>query len=255
MIINTYKPVGVTSFEIIRQVKKRYPGQKVGYVGTLDPMADGVLLVLTGDDTKKCQELVDLPKEYEFTVVFGIATDSGDILGLVKPEIPSTIEITAKSLKATTAKFVGKYRQTVPAFSSVKYKGKELYKLAHRNLAPAGLPVKEVAIYKIELLKFKTLPYSELEKEIFERLKKLGTNVKQFRGEQVITAWQDYFKGYKGDRGDRDAKIATIRATVSRGTYIRSLAEDIGKKLGTSAMCLSITRTKVGDWSSIRDYP
>ena len=284
MIINYYKPLGKTSFSVIKEFKEKYPGEKVGYVGTLDPMAEGAMVILTGSDTKRCEELVKLPKEYEFDVVFGVSTDSGDVLGLVddkfrikslEPACAGRLrsKLRVKNFREILKTFLGEYQQTVPAFSSVKVKGRKLHEVSRKkHILKNDLPKRPVNIHEIALLKFYTLPYSDFEKEIFGRLGQLGVFGKYFRIDEVVKRWKEYFAVQKAAGmpdapfadfrllSGRDRKsgagvprrsiakcqIATIRADVSKGTYIRSLAEDIGEKLGVSAMCLSIRRTKVG---------
>src|SRR3989338_8916844 len=82
LVVN--KPLGVTSFDVIRDLKKRFPGEKIGHAGTLDPLADGVLICLIGkDSTKRQSEFMDCDKDYVFDVLFGFETDTYDILGLV----------------------------------------------------------------------------------------------------------------------------------------------------------------------------
>src|SRR3989344_2680302 len=83
LVVN--KPLGVTSFDVIRDLKKKFPGEKIGHAGTLDPLASGVLICLVGSDaTKRQSEFMECDKEYIFDVLFGFETDTYDILGLVK---------------------------------------------------------------------------------------------------------------------------------------------------------------------------
>jgi len=239
----------MTSRQVVDAVKKDYPNEKVGYVGTLDPMANGLLLIVTGKDTKRVEELVSLPKEYEFKVLFGIKTDSGDILGKnLKFKIKNLkLNITFAKLNTTIKFFRGNLVQTVPLFSSIKYKGRELHKWGREGkINDVGLLKRKVTIHEIELLNFYSLPHSAFKNMVFSKLALLDVKSgKMFRLDEVLESWQNFFKVFKSGL---PYPVAKIRATVSRGTYIRSLAEDIGKRLGADSMCLSIKRTKVGSY-------
>jgi len=252
MIIPYYKPIGKTSFSAILEFKKKFKGEKIGYVGTLDPMAEGLLLILTGTDTKRCQELTNLKKEYEFEVVFGLATDSGDVLGLVeegggvnKGYRGNKGDIEKKALEKVLAHFVGEYLQTVPAFSSVKVAGKKLHEVSRsKKLPKPALPKRSVNIYKTTLKNFYCVPYPTLRIGIFKRLNTLEGAGKYFRKDEVVKRWEEWFDLDLSNFKNFKLPVAKIKVTVSKGTYIRSLAEDIAKKLNTCGMCLSICRTK-----------
>lgn len=154
------KPVGITSFDVVNEISKLFGIKKVGHTGTLDPLAEGVMLVTIGKATKIVELLTAKDKEYIAGVKLGIMTDTYDITGnvIATKEFSNNIDIeeTLNSFKKT-------YLQEVPIYSAVKVDGKKLYDYA-RNNKSVELPKKEVTIKEIELLEknndefiFKTL--------------------------------------------------------------------------------------------------
>ena len=142
------KPKGITSFDVVNEISHSFGIKKVGHTGTLDPLAEGVMLVAIGKATKIVELLTAKDKEYIAGVKLGIKTDTYDITGniLDAKEIPNNI-----NLEETLNSFKKTYLQEVPIFSAVKVNGKKLYEYA-RNNKSVELPKKEVTIKEIELL-------------------------------------------------------------------------------------------------------
>lgn len=142
------KPKGITSFDVVREIKKIFKMKKVGHTGTLDPLATGVMLVCLGKATKIVELLTAEDKEYVASAKLGIKTDTLDITGKVidKKEI-----IEFNNLEEVLNSFKKTYMQEVPIYSAVKIKGKKLYEYA-RNKEDIDLPKREVTIKEIELL-------------------------------------------------------------------------------------------------------
>ncbi len=124
--------------------------KKVGHAGTLDPFATGLLVVLVGRATKLARFFVDLPKEYECTVRFGVRSDSGDLTGAMAHSGATTDRA---AVEAVLPQFLGAVRQRVPMTSAVKVDGERLYKKAHRGEI-VETPVKDVEIAAIDILAF-----------------------------------------------------------------------------------------------------
>ncbi len=146
------KPEGFTSHDVVARVRRdlRPNVKKVGHAGTLDPFATGLLVVLVGRATKLARFFVDLPKEYECTVRFGVRSDTGDLTG----ELTETGETTTRSaVDEVIPRFLGRIMQSVPMTSAVKVDGERLYKKAHRGEV-VETPVKEVEIEAIDVLGF-----------------------------------------------------------------------------------------------------
>lgn len=198
------KPMGVTSFDVIRDIRKEYGTKKVGHTGTLDPMATGVLPILIGDATKLSDYLMDHDKEYIAVLKLGEKRDTGDSEGNIieTSKIPN---LTTQEIENTLKAFIGKISQIPPMYSAIKVNGKKLYELAREGKEIERKP-RSVEIYSIELL--------EVEKN----------------KENII----DKIK---------------FKVNCSKGTYIRTLCEDIAEKLGTVGYMKELRRTRVGKFT------
>lgn len=152
MIINIYKPVGWTSFDVVKKIRGIIREKKVGHGGTLDPFAEGVLIIGTGKDTKKLTAISSDYKSYIATLALGEETDTMDIEGKIikKSDIPKlTIDIINNVLNS----FLGKQKQIPPMFSAKKIGGKKLYELARKNIEIEREP-KAIEIKEIDLVDF-----------------------------------------------------------------------------------------------------
>jgi len=196
-IIPVYKPIGFSTFDLIRIIKRETKIKtKIGHGGTLDPFASGIVLLLFGKATKKFEEIKTWEKTYLTSLRFGYYSTSLDVEGEIKKKNclkkPKEEEI-YKSLSS----FIGITKQKVPYFSASKYKGVPLYKLARKN-------------------------------KFIEKFKKV--EIKNI--EIVVYKWP----------------ILTLRITTLGGVYIRSLGEELGKKLKCPAFIFSLERERVGKY-------
>ncbi|NQV29671.1 MAG: tRNA pseudouridine(55) synthase TruB [Candidatus Marinimicrobia bacterium] len=196
-IINIHKPMDWTSFDVVNKIRYATRIKKVGHAGTLDPFATGVLIILTGKNTKRQSEFMDLPKSYEAIINLGHLMDTGDRTGVIVDSKPVP-QLDHVSLQAVLDQFKGEIQQTPPMYSAKKVKGQKLYHLARKGKVVERKP-SNVMIYDIELL--------SLEAESF-----------------------------------------TIQVNCGRGTYIRVLAEDIAKAMGTLAYVKELKRMAIGDY-------
>ena len=155
-MLAAHKPKGMISKDLSRWIEKRIGRQKLGHVGTLDPMAEGVLCLLFGSATRLQDHLLEMPKTYEFDMKLGIETDSYDTDGKVTAECDAS-GITRADLEGVLDRFRGPIRQVPPVFSAVKYKGKPLYEYARKNQGDQ-VPIQDlerpVFIEFLELLNF-----------------------------------------------------------------------------------------------------
>jgi len=149
LILNIRKPIGWSSNDVIRFIKHRLPGLKVGHAGTLDPFAEGVLLVCIGKATKKVAELMNAEKEYRAYIRLGIETDSLDLPGrIVKTsDVP---KLTEKKLQKIKEIFTGVIEQTPPAFSALKYDGKRAYNVARKG-GQVNLKTRKINLYDLDI--------------------------------------------------------------------------------------------------------
>ena len=153
MILNIYKPVNWTSFEVVKRVRTIIKEKKVGHGGTLDPFAEGVLVIGTGKDTKKLTSITNDDKSYIATIQLGELTNTLDTEGEIieTKKVPKlSLEIIEEALK----KFSGKMYQTPPMYSAKKVNGKRLYELARKNIKIKRNPV-EIEIKDIQLIDYK----------------------------------------------------------------------------------------------------
>ncbi len=205
------KPADWTSHDIVGKLRKILKTKRIGHTGTLDPFATGVLVMLVGKATRIAQFLDKDVKEYEAVVQFGFETDTGDRTGSPKSQVQSPKSVSVEDVEKVLPEFLGEIEQTPPMFSAKKIEGKKLYELARKGIEIERKPVK-VTIFELEILPQKT--DSEIEK------------AKDGLG---LGAW---------DLG--------LKVSCSAGTYIRTLAEDIGRKIGTGAHLAELRRTRAG---------
>lgn len=155
--LNIFKPVGMTSHDVVNKVRWSLGKPKTGHAGTLDPAACGVLVLLINKGTKASASAMGLVKTYRAEMTFGARTDSGDAQGEIVEE--RDVEVAEPALRGALEKFTGKIQQIPPMTSAIKVDGKKLYKLAHKGLQIERRP-REVTIYKLSLIDFESVPES-----------------------------------------------------------------------------------------------
>jgi len=152
MIYNFYKPVNWTSFDVVKKVRSITKEKKVGHGGTLDPFAEGVLIVGTGKDTKALGNISSTNKTYTATLNLGVETNTLDVEGKVVSEI-AVPNLDEDQIKEVLNSFKGKQTQIPPMFSAKKVGGKKLYELARKNIEIEREPV-NIEIFSIQLISF-----------------------------------------------------------------------------------------------------
>lgn len=207
------KPIGITSFDVIRRLRRELNIRKMGHAGTLDPLASGLMIIGVAAGTKKLAEYIKLDKEYVAEVLVGIKTETGDLEGkAVEEKSVETAEIfSAGKISAVLNEMTGTLTLPVSAYSAIKKGGVPFYKKAReaklrgQTLDPNELPIREMKVINTELLEYN---YDKLNHRM----------------------------------------IIKVRFEVGSGTYIRSLAEEFGKRFGYPATLQSLRRTKVGNF-------
>lgn len=154
-VINVYKEPGFTSFDVVAKLRGILKQKKIGHTGTLDPDAEGVLVVCLGKATKLCDVLTDKDKSYEATLLLGKTTDTEDSSGTLLTE--TEVNVTEKQVEEAILSFVGEYDQIPPMYSAIKVNGKKLYELAREGIEIERAP-RKVVIHSIEILSVR-LPY------------------------------------------------------------------------------------------------
>ena len=152
MILNLYKPVGWASFDVVKKVRSIIQEKKVGHGGTLDPFAEGVLIIGTGKDTKKLTSITNTDKTYKARICLGKITDTLDTEGEVIETKPVP-EINVADIHKVLNSFLGISRQIPPMFSAKKVGGQRLYKLARKNIEVKREPI-NINIKSINLLNY-----------------------------------------------------------------------------------------------------
>ena len=240
-VLNLYKPRGQTPLEILQAFQAanpEYGKEKMTYAGRLDPMAEGVLLALVGEETKNREAYTDLSKEYVFEFILGLSTDTYDLLGLVKDVQDE--KASSSIIKEYIEKQKGRFIQKYPPFSSKVVGGKSLFSLAKAGrLKEKDLPSHEVEIIESEYLGKRVLSKDEL----LEFIENTVLYVKgDFRQKQILVDWNNRL-----DKSERNEYIVhKARVFVSSGFYVRQFVFDIGKMFNTGAVTFSILRAKVG---------
>lgn len=200
------KPEGITSHDVVDRIRRVAGTRRVGHAGTLDPFATGVLVVCIGRVTRLVQFLVGLDKEYIATVRLGFATDTQDVTGKQIAPLRSSNELSLEDLRLVLEQFTGPQMQTPPMFSAKKVGGERLYKAARAGREVMRDPV-SIVVHSI----------GEIE------------------GDGSMLAVKE--------DGTRDFRM---RVRCSSGTYVRTLANDIGERLGVGAHLSALRRTVVG---------
>ncbi len=236
IILYDKKP-GVTSFSALGKIKKTLGTKKVGHTGTLDLFAQGLLVVCVGSLTRLAGLITAFDKEYEAQIIFGEQTDTLDPTGQVVKTAPLP---TLAALKESLKKFTGKLMQRPPEFSAIKIGGKRASDLT-RSGKEAALPERPIEVYEAQLLDYE-----------------LGA---AFEGEGANEAAASCDCGLASDRGASNdcglanesalVKSARVRFLVSKGTYIRSLARDIGLDCASAGRLETLKRTRVGNFNLI----
>ena len=209
------KPSGLTSHDVVNRVRRILHQPSVGHLGTLDPLATGVLPLVTGNLTRLAQFYLASEKVYEGVIRFGFATDTYDSEGEAVGPVQA-VNVSLEGLRRLAAHFVGVIDQMPPPFSAKKIHGVPAYKLARKR---QEVPLKPV---RVEIKEFEIL-------EVLDGLEDETEPSPQANVEQ----------------GSR----ARFRARVASGTYMRSVAHDMGKLAGCGAHLESLRRTSVAEFT------
>ena len=151
-IIPVWKPINWTSFDVVKKIRNQIKPSKVGHAGSLDPFAEGVLMLCTGNFTKKVELFMDKEKEYIATIRFGLETDTLDLTGKIVKT--SKIPILSKNIILYVLKqFIGSLKQEPPMFSALKVNGHPLYKFAREGIQ-IHRKLRDIKIYDIQLIDY-----------------------------------------------------------------------------------------------------
>ena len=189
------KPQGLTSNQALGRLKRLYNPKKVGHAGTLDPLATGVLPIAFGEATKTVAHVVDCEKTYDFTIRWGVETDSDDAEG--QPVRTSDERPSREAIEAALPAFIGDIMQVPPCYSAIKVDGERAYDLA-RDGDAVELTPRPVSVYELDI-------------------------------EEPISL-----------------ELTRLICACGKGTYVRSIARDLGRSLGCYGHIAALRRTSVG---------
>jgi tRNA pseudouridine55 synthase len=244
-ILSIYKPSGLTPLEIIKQIKKQKPELAhvpITYAGRLDPLAHGVLLLLVGEEAKKRTEYLSLPKSYEFEVVFGLKTDTYDLLGHVTNynlKKPTNVNLFVNTF---VNKHIGKQKQSYPPYSSKPVMGKPLFWWAKNNrLNEIEIPEKEIEIYSFAYISNGEITIHSLKQKVGKAIASVHGD---FRQNEIKNRWDEVFSKIKNEK--KRLTTAKFSISCSSGTYVRELVHQLGQQTGFGAVSVDIVRTSVG---------
>lgn len=227
-ILNVNKPQGWTSFDVVNYLKKFLNTKHIGHLGTLDPMATGVLPVTIGSATKLFDLFLSKAKTYIAKFEFGYTTDTLDATGEIINKTTKTPTI--DEIKAILTKFIGEIKQVPPIYSAKKINGRKAYDIARKG-ETIELKPNNIFIKNLEILDYKT-------NETSQGLLSKRLSIKS--------------------TGDMKISELTLKIECGAGTYIRAIGRDIANELNTLATMTELTRTEVGifkleDAISIKD--
>jgi tRNA pseudouridine55 synthase len=247
-VVPVYKPSGSTPLETLQAFRVSHPeyaSVTLSYAGRLDPLAEGVLLVLAGNANTDRSRYERLPKRYTFEILEGISTDTYDIMGLINdvkdPALSASVP--SKTVAASLNGFIGEHIQPYPPFSSARVRGKPLFWWARAGrLNEIEIPSKKVQIDRLAITGTRTIGTTEMEEDIHTRI---GAVRGEFRQTEILAGWNDTLSRYPSGHW----KLHSCELEASGGTYVRGLVNELGMKLGVPMLAYRIVRTAVGSYT------
>lgn len=237
-MILLYKPFGLTPLQAIERLRIKHPklsDKKLSYAGRLDPMAEGLLLILVDEENKKRRELEHVDKEYEFEALIGISTDSYDLLGI--PRIGDTKKVDIDKVYEFINLNLGEIVQQYPPYSSIKVEGKPLYWWARMG-KKVKAPKKTIKVSRLELVQDSFVASKSLENIVYSKINMIDGD---FRQEEILDKWKDLLLN-----SQENFQVLKFDFACSSGGYVRSLVHELGRFLGSGAVVFSIKRTRIG---------
>ena len=240
-VFSVYKKAGEGLNELLLRVRSEkglFSNESLTYAGRLDPLAEGTVIVLSGDDRFEKEKYTSLDKEYEVDVLFGIETDTLDPLGLVTS---SKVMLVDERDISSTLKFLKEITSwKYPKFSSKTFEGKPLFVRTRSGEETPDL-FKEGRVYETTFLEMSTITTSDLLDEVKEKIQRVSGD---FRQVAVRQSWEEALSNID----TKKFSMAKIKVVASSGIYMRELARLLGERLGTHAIAFHIKRTRVGGY-------
>lgn len=249
------KMIGETPLSCAERFRSEHPDLShtpLSYAGRLDPMASGKLLILIGEECKNQKAYHGLDKEYEFSVLFGIDSDTHDVLGRLNTS-HEVLEISGEQLEYIAASLIGDITFTYPLFSAKTVKGKPLHMWTlEGRLDEIDIPTRTSSLYELAFLGLESIPRQEIAARALQKIntippvtdprKALGND---FRRADIRTDWQELAIDYSLPQ---TYTVAHFRCVCSSGAYMRTLATIIAERCGTVGIAWHIHRTIIGSY-------
>ncbi len=239
------KPPGITPLQTIECIRDQYPdyaNKKLSYAGRLDPMAEGLLILLIGDENKKREEYLQYTKVYSFSILCDVSSDTYDVMGRITPS-PSTSHLHRDTLDTYLGDIKSLSHLPYPPYSSKTVNGKPLHWYASNNLlSTITMPDKQISIKTLDLLSVDEVPNEVIYSSIQDRIQRVQGN---FRQMETLSDWNNFFTS----KITPTMCLIHCKAEVSSGTYIRSIVNELGKRRSVPMITYSIRRTQIGSYT------
>lgn len=243
MILTLDKPPGWTPLEAMEAYRAAHPtlaGEAMVYAGRLDPMAEGVLLVLTGADRFALPEHLAHDKEYIATILFGVESDTHDALGHLRwSDAPTPVSALCAD---AVAGLTGAHTLPLPAWSAYRVRGRPLHAWAKENrLHEIDIPKREMRVLGVSDVTVQSVRPATLFDDAVARITRVRGD---FRQAEALEDWRQL------SAANPPFALVTATITVTSGTYLRALAHALGTHLGTGALLFALRRTRVGPYTN-----
>jgi tRNA pseudouridine(55) synthase len=250
MITELWKPYGITSTQFVKEYQEKIKCNKATCTGRLDPLAQGALMILTDEDTKKMSSFLKKDKIYKFDMILGLETESHDCLSKIVNNYNETQDILknmdSRFIIEKMHEFISRYtKQKFPLVSSFVTKHDYLkkplwwfYKNGYKNVS---LPEKSIKVNYYNVLQTRKETGKILSEKFMNRIEQIK-NVKlqnDLNTEETIFQWKNY------NQKNKEFIVVSMEMSVSTGFYIRRFCHDFGKFIGTNGIAFDITRTKI----------
>lgn len=253
------KVVGETPLACLERYRAEHPelaDLSLAYAGRLDPLASGKLLVLIGDECKAQQRYHAFDKAYSVNLLVGAGTDSGDVLGLVEEDETRAAGVGYREIRATAQSLVGPLALPYPIYSSKPVAGKPLHTwAAEGRLAEIEVPIAHTYCYRFGVTTTHLWSRDEVYAAATAKIHTFPVQPPEptgrgndFRRPEILERWEQFrIAGRSADR----FTVAEATLIVSSGTYVRAIVPELGRRLDTCALALSIHRTHIGRYRKL----
>lgn len=241
-VVNVNKLRGTTPLEMIERLRKKMPqyqDEKMTYAGRLDPMAEGVLMILIGSAVHEKEKYQSLDKVYEAEIVLGFETDTHDMLGMATRQgDPSGA---TKKIVAEIEAMKGIHEYQFPIYASKPVQGRPLFEWAREGrISEIEIPTRLMQVHQAIPLEQGMIRGKDLREDIVVAIAKVHGD---FRQDAIIEQWKKVLE----NKDMHEYPTVRIRIQCASGTYIRTIVHEMGKRIGCGAIVTRLIRTRVGD--------